>query len=68
MFFLYVRLEYLAYIIFILYEEVLIFSARQLSVQFSGSVMSNSLRPHGLQYARLPVHHQLLELTQTHVH
>ena len=32
MFFLYVRLEYLAYIIFILYEEVLIFSARQLSV------------------------------------
>ena len=30
MFFLYVRLEYLACIIFILYEEVLIFSARQL--------------------------------------
>ena len=24
------------------------------SVQFSHSVMSNSLRPHGLQYARLP--------------
>ena len=24
------------------------------SVQFSGLVMSNSLRPHGLQYARLP--------------
>ena len=24
------------------------------SVQFSGSVMSNSLRPHGLQHARLP--------------
>ena len=30
--------------------------------------MSDSLRPHGLQYARPPVHHQLLELTQTHVH
>ena len=30
--------------------------------------MSNSLQPHGLQHARLPVHHQLLELAQTHVH
>ena len=33
------------------------------SVQFSHSVMSNSLRPHGLT-----VHHQLLDFTQTHVH
>ena len=32
------------------------------------SVLSNSLRPHGLHHARLPVHHQLLEFTQTHVH
>ena len=38
------------------------------SVHFSGSVVSDSLRPHGLQHANLPVHHQLLELTQTHVH
>ena len=38
------------------------------SVQLSRSVMSNYLRPHGLQHARLPVHHQLLELSQTHVH
>ena len=38
------------------------------SVQFSHSVVSDALRPHGLQHARLPVHHQLLELTQTHVH
>ena len=30
--------------------------------------MSNSLCPHGLQHARLPVHHQLQELAQTHVH
>ena len=30
--------------------------------------MSNSLGPHGLQHAGFPVHHQLLELTQTHVH
>ena len=29
--------------------------------------MSNSLQPHGLQHARLPVHHQLLECVQTHV-
>ena len=37
------------------------------SVQFSRSVLSASLRPHGLQPARLP-YHQLLELAQTHVH
>ena len=35
------------------------------SVQFSHSVMSNSLQPHGLQHASLPVHHQLPEFTQT---
>ena len=28
----------------------------------------DSLQPHGLQHAGLPVHHQLLELAQTHVH
>ena len=38
----------------------------RLSVQFSRSVVSNSLRPHELQHAR-PVHHQLSELTQTRV-
>ena len=38
-----------------------------LSVQFSRSVMSDSLRPHGLRHASLPVHHQLPEFTQTHV-
>ena len=27
-----------------------------------------TLRPHGLQHARFPVHHQLPELAQTHVH
>ena len=37
------------------------------SVQFSHSVVSNSLPP-TLCTAGLPVHHQLLELTQTHVH
>ena len=38
------------------------------SVQFSQLVMSNSLQPLGLQHARLPAHHQLLELAQTHIH
>ena len=38
------------------------------SVQFSRSVMSDSLQPHGLQPTRLPCPHQLLELTQIHVH
>ena len=38
------------------------------SDQISRSVMSDSLRPHELQHASLPVHHQLSEFTQTHVH
>uniref|UniRef100_A0AC11EQ63 Uncharacterized protein n=1 Tax=Ovis aries TaxID=9940 RepID=A0AC11EQ63_SHEEP len=38
------------------------------SVQFSHSVVSDSLRPHESQHASLPVHHQLPEFTQTHVH
>ena len=37
------------------------------SVQFSCSVMSDSLWPHGLQHTRLP-YHQLPELVQTYVH
>ena len=37
-------------------------------IQFSRSVMSNSLQPHELQYARPPVHCQLPEFTQTYVH
>ena len=37
------------------------------SIQFSSSVVSDSLLPHGLQHNRLRVHHQLPELAQTHV-
>ena len=37
-------------------------------VQFSDSIMFNSLQPHGMQHIRLPAHHQLPELTQTYVH
>ena len=39
-----------------------------IKVLFSLSVVSNALRPHGLQHARLPVLHHLPELAQTHVH
>ena len=40
------------------------------SVQFSRSVVSNSLRPPPMNHSSpgLPVHHQLPEFTQTHVH
>ena len=38
------------------------------SVQFSHSVVSNSLWPHELQHARPPCLSQLPESTQTHVH
>ena len=39
-----------------------------MTVQFSWSVVSDSLQPHGLQHIGLPVHHKLPELAQTHVH
>ena len=38
------------------------------SVQFSRSVASDSLHPMDYSTLGLPVHHQLLELVQTHVH
>ena len=38
------------------------------SVQFSHSVMSDSLQPHEFSMPGLLVHHQLPEFTQTHVH
>ena len=38
------------------------------SVQSSPWVLSDSLRPHGLQHARVPVHHQLWELPQIPIH
>ena len=44
-----------------------IFIWKHVSVQFSCSVVSNSLQPHRVRMPGLPVHHQLLEFTQTHV-
>ena len=42
------------------------FSSVQFSlVQFSHSVESYSLQPYGLQHAGLPVHHQLLEFSNS---
>ena len=38
------------------------------SVQFSRSVVSDSRDPMNLSKPGLPVHHQLLEFTRTHVH
>ena len=46
----------------------IIINLNYFTVQFSRSVMSDPLLLHGLQNARFPVHHQLPELTQTHVH
>ena len=52
----------------IIWERTLNNGSSLLSVQFSCSVVSDSLRPHGLQHSGLPVHHKLLEFTQTRVH
>ena len=38
------------------------------SVQFSRSVVSNCLQPMNHSTPGLPIHHQLLEFTQAHVH
>ena len=45
-----------------------LFSLEANYFQFSRSVVSDSLRPHESQHARPPIHHQLPEITQTHVH
>ena len=49
---------------FIIYEN---FGRLQVSVQFSRSVMSDSLRPMNRSTPGLHVRHQLPEFTQTHV-
>ena len=40
----------------------------KINIQFSCSIVSDSLQSHGLQHAGFPVHKQLLELPQTHAH
>ena len=46
----------------------LLSSAHYCSIQFSCSVISDSLRPNVLQHARYPCLSQFPELTQPHVH
>ena len=60
--FILVRYHIINYAIY-LYHSMLIYS-----VQFSCSVVSDSLRPMNRSMPGLPVHHQLPEFTQTHVH
>ena len=43
-------------------------SVQFISVKFSHSVVSDSLRPRGLCMPDFPIYHQLSEPTQTHVH
>ena len=42
--------------------------AGHLLLSFRHPVMSNSLRPHGLQHARPPCPHHLQKFAQVHVH
>ena len=44
------------------------FQAKMDTIQFSRSVMSDSLQPMNCRTPGLPVHHQLMESTQTYVH
>ena len=50
------------------YNFIFYFLHTIVSVQFSHSVVSDSLQPHELQHARPPCPTQLPESTQTHVH
>ena len=45
-----------------------LFQHNHVRVQFSHSVVSDSLQPMDCSTPGFPVHHQLLELAQTHVH
>ena len=46
----------------------LLLGRKAMTVQLSCSVVSDCLRPHGLKHTGFPIHYQLLELAQTHVH
>ena len=49
-------------------EDRVEFPVLHSSAQLSRSVVADSVRPREPQHARPPVHHQLPESTQTHVH
>ena len=52
----------------LIFPSIKVFSNESSSIQFSRSVMSDSLWPHGLQHTRLPCLSPTPELAQTHVH
>ena len=50
-------------------KEIVVFKNEEVIPQFSSVAQScPTLRPHESRTPGLPVHHQLPELTQTHVH
>ena len=49
-------------------DSMVLSMVKCISVQFSHSVMSDSMRPMDNSTPGLPVHHQLPEFTQTYVH
>ena len=55
-------------VFWVIYVCVVSYTSYFSSIPFSCSVMSDSLRPMDCSTPGLPVHHQLPELTQTHVH
>ena len=59
---------YIYVFIFSLSENIYSFSDSVIPVQFSHSVMSDFLIPMNHSTPGLPVHHQLPDFTQTHVH
>ena len=64
-----VRLHYNFLVFFFFYKEVnIIIHIPAVYFQFSSSVVSNFLQCHDRRTLGLPVHHQLPEFTQTHVH
>ena len=63
-----VRLHY-NFLVFFFYKEVnIIIHIPAVYFQFSSSAVSNFLQPYDRSTLGLPVHHQLPEFTQTHVH
>ena len=61
-------LKYVNYVQFIKITKYTIVMKINSSIQFSLSVLSSSLPSHGLHHASIPVHPQLPDLAQTHVH
>ena len=66
--FIYVYSNSYIFISITIQKSILFSRGKNYFSQFSRSVVSHSLRPHGPSTPGLPVDHQLPESTQTHVH